>query len=395
MKAAALIPSPIPDPRFDCAQYRVSVIVPTFNRATYIEECLDSLLSQTAPPYEIIVVDDGSEDDTATRLAAYGDRIRYFYKPNEGKASAVNLGLTRASGNIIWFFDDDDVAISDTIELRVKALQANPSAGFAYAPHFIGYNDNDNRIKRGPLHDTHNYSEEVFLSEILKGCFFHLATTLIRREVVDATGGFDPTLIRAQDYDFQIRMAQVARPAFCSSPSFIFRQHDGVRGTKDNRHKSSERSDFFLKYDQVIGRKVRQQLYVGEYLTPRKTGELTASELREALFARMIIMGSKGCIPEMLEDLAAALQLTPLTQNLSGIERERLASLVYTGYAYPSYRMDRKAYRHLVSKLPAHHCASIAKRCLAKGFLRLARFPNQKLTERLQNLKEAVWLIAS
>jgi hypothetical protein len=76
----------------------ISVIVPTFNRASYIEQCLDSLLAQTVPALEILVVDDGSQDDTAQRVARYGSRVTYIHKPNGGKPSAVNLGLQRARG---------------------------------------------------------------------------------------------------------------------------------------------------------------------------------------------------------------------------------------------------------------------------------------------------------
>lgn len=373
-------------------EFRVSVIVPTFNRSAYIEECLDSLLSQTAPPFEIIVVDDGSEDDTATRLSAYEGRITYLYKTNGGKASAINLGLTKARGDLIWFFDDDDVAISDSIERRIATLRENPSAGFVYAPHFLGFNDPQNRITLGPLHDTPDHGEDIFLNEILKGCFFHLATALIKRDVIDRIGGFDPTLIRAQDYDLQIRMAQVAKPAFCPSPSFLFRQHDGIRGTKNNLHKSTERTAFFIKYDQVIGKKVRQRLEMGEYIIPRKRGELTHQDLRSAYLARMLIMGSKGCIPEMLEDLGAALALLPPGNRLSRKERETIVSTVYTGYSYSCYRTDRKKYRNLIAGIPSYSCTPSAKLCLAMGFFRLARFPRQTIGERLSNIKEALLL---
>ena len=82
----------------------VSIIVPTFNRAHYLAECLDSLLAQSIPAHEIIVIDDGSEDGTAALLVGYGERIRYVRKENGGKPSAVNLGLAIASGDLIWIF---------------------------------------------------------------------------------------------------------------------------------------------------------------------------------------------------------------------------------------------------------------------------------------------------
>jgi glycosyltransferase involved in cell wall biosynthesis len=118
----------------------VSVIVPTFNRAHCIGECLESLLVQTVPPLEIVVIDDGSEDGTADVLARYGDRIRYVRKENGGKPRAVNLGLSLAQGALIWIFDDDDVALPDAIERRLEVLEAKPGIGFVYGQHFIGTN---------------------------------------------------------------------------------------------------------------------------------------------------------------------------------------------------------------------------------------------------------------
>lgn len=374
-------------------QLQVSVIVPTFNRSNYIEECLDSLLSQTIPPFEIIVIDDGSEDDTADRLVKYNEKIRYFRKENGGKASAINLALTKTRGDIVWLFDDDDVAMPTAIESRTEILLSNPSADFVYSPHYLGFNDSANKIVRGKLHDTPSHTKDVFLREILKGCFFHLATALIRKKVFDTIGGFDTALIRAQDYDFQIRMAQVATPAFCPSPSFIFRQHDGVRGTKLLRHKSSEREEFFLKYDQVIGKKIRKNLQIGEYLISRKNGDLTQDEYREALFARMVVMGTKGCIPEMLADLASALGTVPPGECLTREERETITSLIYTGYTYPAYRQNRKRSRDLIADLPDFETTKKAKRCLARGFIRLSRLPQQTFRERWGNIKEALLLM--
>jgi glycosyltransferase involved in cell wall biosynthesis len=83
------------------SQPTVSVLVPTFNRVNYIAECLDSLLAQTVPPLEVIVIDDGSEDGTADLLASYGHRIRHIRKENGGKPTAVNLGIQEARGDLI------------------------------------------------------------------------------------------------------------------------------------------------------------------------------------------------------------------------------------------------------------------------------------------------------
>ena len=89
----------------------VTVIVPTFNRASMLQQCIDSVLKQTAKPLEIIVVDDGSTDATAAIANGFPPVVRYLAKRNEGKGAALNFALPFARGEWIWFFDDDDVAL--------------------------------------------------------------------------------------------------------------------------------------------------------------------------------------------------------------------------------------------------------------------------------------------
>ena len=103
---------------------RVSVIVPTFNRSRFIVDCLESLLAQTLPPAELIVVDDQSSDATRALLATYHDRIVQLETPSQlGKPGAVNLGLAHATGDYIWVFDDDDVALPDALARFTDALE--------------------------------------------------------------------------------------------------------------------------------------------------------------------------------------------------------------------------------------------------------------------------------
>ena len=90
---------------------RVSVLMPTFNRGGMLSEALDSVLGQSIPPHQVVVIDDGSTDDTSERVARYGARIDYIRKDNGGKSSALNLGLTHVTGDYVWVFDDDDVAL--------------------------------------------------------------------------------------------------------------------------------------------------------------------------------------------------------------------------------------------------------------------------------------------
>src|SRR5688572_6812621 len=93
-----------------------TVIVPTFNRAAFVGETLDSLLAQSWPPGQIVVVDDGSTDGTPSALDRFGDRIEVIRKPNGGKATALNAALPLVRHGAVWIFDDDDIALPDGLE---------------------------------------------------------------------------------------------------------------------------------------------------------------------------------------------------------------------------------------------------------------------------------------
>lgn len=316
----------------------VSVIVPTFNRAEFISECLDSLLAQTLPAYEILVIDDGSQDNTPETVRALRNHVRYIRKENGGKASALNLALPLVKGNLVWVFDDDDVALPDAIERRVNTLNEFPEASFVYSPHWLGESGPAGKIVRNRIHATRAYDYDRFLIELLRGCFFHLNSALVRKELYDVTGPFDRGLLRSQDYDMQIRLARFGRGVFCSHPSFIFRQHEGSRGPKRARHSNIERTDVFRTYNQVIGKRVRASLPLGEYLVPRAGDQEVSQNLREALLSRMLVMASMGCIPEMLDDISSALTTLPSDANLNNAEARYIRDAFCTKHAWPAYK---------------------------------------------------------
>jgi glycosyltransferase involved in cell wall biosynthesis len=111
-----------------------TVLIDTYNYAHYIEDAVRSVLGQTVPPElrEILVIDDGSTDDTETRLAKFGDAIRYFKKANGGQASAFNFGLQHARGEYVALLDADDVWLPDKLQRIHQAFQNQPDAGMAY-----------------------------------------------------------------------------------------------------------------------------------------------------------------------------------------------------------------------------------------------------------------------
>jgi len=368
---------------------RVSVLVPTFNRANYIAECLDSLLAQTMPALEIIVIDDGSEDDTAEILKPYGQHIRYIRKDNGGKPTAVNLGLTLAQGELIWIFDDDDVALPNAIANRVGALQARPDAGFVYSPHFYGGDGADGKIHQGRMHQFPIYTPDSFLFELMKGCFFHLATALVRADAYRAVGGFDTELLSSEDYDMQLRLARAYPAAYCHEPSFIFRQHTGPRGAKAIRYGGNQRAKIFRKFDQRIGQKLRASLPLGDYLVPRQAIFSAPTAQRQALLARMTVMASKGCLPEMTIDLQSVLTLLPPDRVPEPAVREAIAEAICTGYAADVITNQWDAFKTLLAGLPRSPAGRSVVRSIATGLFRLAKGYPGPIPVRWLRLKQA------
>src|SRR5258706_6591961 len=108
---------------------RISVIIPTFNSAALVTAAVDSVLAQTTPPTEILVVDDGSTDDTRQRLAPYAGRLRYLHQQSKGVAAARNLGLKQATGEFVAFLDADDIWHPRKLERQLTAMTANPDIG--------------------------------------------------------------------------------------------------------------------------------------------------------------------------------------------------------------------------------------------------------------------------
>lgn len=374
-------------------QYDVSIIIPTYNRADYIQECLDSLLAQTQPAKEIIVIDDGSEDNTPEILRPYGESIRYIRKENGGKPSAVNLGASHAKGNLIWIFDDDDVALPDAIATRIQTLKDNPNAGFVYSAHYIGSNEKDGKIKKGNLYEPMLPQGSEFFYEVLKGCFFHLASTLVRIEAYQSIDGLDESLLSSEDYDFQIRLARKYKPAYSKYPSFIFRQHPGIRGSKNIRYANNMRSEIFRINDQKIGLKIRKELLINEYAASNNDQSKTEYELRYALLRRMLIMASKGCISEMFDDLELALKTLHGESRLTTQELNFISATIYTGYAYPSIASDWITFNENIKKLRSKKEGWAIKKALAKGFFISAKSYPGSITNRINKLTLALKVI--
>jgi glycosyltransferase involved in cell wall biosynthesis len=205
----------------------VSVLVATYNYGRFIEESLHSAIAQTYRPLEIIVVDDGSTDDTRQRVARFGDRVRYLRQDHSGVSAARNLGIQQSRGEYLAFLDADDVWSPHKVERSVAALRENPTAGVAY--HWRAFADEAGRALPQVFAPTH---QGDVLEELLRGSFIVSSSATARRVCVMRAGGFDVTLPRATDYDLFVRMA-LAGDRFVCVPEVLVRRrlhHDSLAG---------------------------------------------------------------------------------------------------------------------------------------------------------------------
>lgn len=182
----------------------VSIIIPTFNYAGYIRETVESALAQTYKHVEVIVIDDGSTDDTREVISDLieSNRLKYFYQDNRGLAAARNTGIRIAKGKYISFLDSDDLISPKKVEVQAESLEGRQEYGVAFSD-FRYFADSD---KTHLILPRVRYSGDPTLRMIICGEVMPIHSALIRRDVLKETDWFDESLESCEDYDFWIRL---------------------------------------------------------------------------------------------------------------------------------------------------------------------------------------------
>jgi glycosyltransferase involved in cell wall biosynthesis len=186
----------------------VSIIIPTYNRAGLLRQTVESVLAQRYPALELIVVDDGSTDETPAAMAAYMGRIHYLHQANAGGTAARNTGLAAARGDYVSFLDHDDLLLPEKVARQVTLLEHRPDLGAVHCRwHFI--DSTGHRIDTiGPL------PEGNLLAPLALGCFIWSGGPLVRRRVLAQVGPFDPA-IWSSDWDMWLRIARAGHRFGC------------------------------------------------------------------------------------------------------------------------------------------------------------------------------------
>jgi glycosyltransferase involved in cell wall biosynthesis len=309
---------------------KISVIIPTYNRAEYIAECLNSLLAKSLPASQILVVNDGSTDNTLHSLKPFMQKIDYLEKEsNEGKSKAINYGLEKVSGDYLWVFDDDDVALPDALERLVEPLERYSEHGFSYSSFYVTHENIKRIFARRTLPDI---EKEGMLIPLLKSCYLGGAQPFVRTKVYKEVGNFNPNFYRGEDYEMAIRIVLSFSGIKASGgPTFYYRQHSGTKRVSKERIFTNDILKYALKEDQVNFRRLYLELPLVKYLSP---GMSIEENIRQAILQRMAIMASKLLYPEMAEDLY---QLTLVDNQAPFSEKEK--TIIHDMFRPPYYKM--------------------------------------------------------
>ncbi len=227
---------------FDPARWRISAIIPSYNRADFLGETIATLLAQTEPPYEIIVVDDGSIDETAAVVATFGTAVRYRRIENSGAPVARNVGAAMATGDWLWFCDSDDLWRPEFLASihAVAATAPYPQflfgnfqlvrngvwetgTKFATAPSGFWEGIASQKVAGGTV-----FTEPLY-PHILKFQPIFPSTIVMRKSLFDSVGRFDAKFARtaSEDFEFTLRCVAQAPIGMIETSLVGVRRHDG------------------------------------------------------------------------------------------------------------------------------------------------------------------------
>ncbi|MFW6131394.1 MAG: glycosyltransferase family 2 protein [Candidatus Aminicenantaceae bacterium] len=186
----------------------ISVIIPTYNRADFVKEAISSVLEQSyfqahnGNRYELLIIDDGSTDETKKVIEFFGNKVKYYVQDHKGVSAARNKGLCLAKGDYIAFLDSDDLWKKDKIKKQRNFMDAFSKVSVCYTEE-IWIRDG---VVVNPKKKHRKYSGWIF-DKVLPLCLLSLSSALFRRKIFDDIGVFDEQLPACEDYDFGIRLA--------------------------------------------------------------------------------------------------------------------------------------------------------------------------------------------
>lgn len=265
----------------------VSVVLPVYNRAHLLQDVLATLLQQTRPPDEIIVVDDCSEDNPSF-VKSQDPRIQYYrLEKNVGAAIARNYGASKATGYYLAFLDSDDYWYGNKLEKQLACFESSPIVNLAVV--FGGF---DLKERNGDIRPIRRYHRGHILDVLLsKGNVVgNFSNFIVRKHIFDHLGGLDLNTVPKEDYDFFIRLAQAGYQFdFVDEPLFIKVQGDGLQITRRPRLVIRGNLRFYKKHKKQIAGKKNSMIVPGLVAVYRSLRVMGRHRLASKVFWATII----------------------------------------------------------------------------------------------------------
>ena len=201
----------------------ISVVIPAYNAGRFINRTIDSVLAQTYKDFELIVVDDGSTDNTGQAVKSYGSKVRYIYQPNAGDGPARNTGIEAAAGKWLAFLDHDDEWLPEKLDIQMKLLSANPDLRWCGTNRYqsdgqrCAVVSDEHKIEKAL--GNRDYFDNYFRAITEADCQVITSTLMIRRDVFREVGVFDGRWKRCADQDMWWRITyKFPRIGYISKP---------------------------------------------------------------------------------------------------------------------------------------------------------------------------------
>lgn len=311
----------------------VTAIIPTFNRARYLADSLDSVLNQRHPPSQVIVVNDGSTDETEAVIEPYRDRVTYLAQNNHGKAAAINLALPLVEGEYLWVFDDDDVACPDALERHLAVLEREPEVGFTYSGSYWCRSDPETgTLSVEREFPVRPFADDDYFVELLMAGYTGSPAVVVRTQIQRQAGEYRTDLVRCQDMEMSLRWGLLAPAKRLEEhrPTFYRRIHYGVRGPVGQQFDYRRNAERYRAATRYILRQLHADLDLRHYLPcDRWKMTLDKASRRRALVRHFAVRLHWGLWPEAAEDLRAlrdiGFERTPLTEDERGFLLRALA----------------------------------------------------------------------
>lgn len=205
----------------------ISVIIPTYNRAAFICKTVESVLKQTFTGFELIVVDDGSTDNTEELLEKFSKfpNFRYFFQPNKGRSIARNMGSSLAKGEWIMYLDSDDYLVEDALDKLYRlALEAKES-DMVFA-NFLYVSNNREHTKQGHLFTGKSLNRNLFADLVAQRyCFTKTGAYLVKKKLDQEVGGFVTAFEPGEDYDYALKLLSRAKLSYSADIVLYVERH--------------------------------------------------------------------------------------------------------------------------------------------------------------------------